>query len=125
MPHFATTPFKIRKDMTMAKIINDSEFESIILNEKKPAVVDFYADWCGPCKMMAPLIDAMEKKYAGKCGFYKVNVDEQVPLAVNYNIASIPTLMFFANGELVSKSIGYITEEQLEKELDKIWKAIG
>ena len=95
----------------MAEIINSKQFEEIIINGKGSGIVDFYADWCGPCKMLAPVLENVNAKV------YKINVDADSALAVKYGIASIPTLLFFKDGELYDKVIGLVSKAEIEERL--------
>ena len=88
-------------------------FEAEVLKNETPVLVDFYADWCGPCKMLAPSVDKMAEQYAGKLKVCKLNVDDAYPIAAAFGVQSIPTLIFFQNGEAVNKSIGFIGEDEL------------
>lgn len=89
----------------MALAITDSNFQDL-LSEGKPLVVDFWAPWCGPCKMVAPIIDELAAEFEGRVLVGKCNVDENNDLPVNYGIRSIPTVLFFNNGQLVDKHVG-------------------
>lgn len=99
----------------MAEIqLTDQNFEQEVLHADMPVLVDFWASWCGPCQMLAPVIAEIAEEYAGKVKVGKVNVDEQPNLANRYGIASIPTVMLFKNGEVVSTSLGYRPKNELE-----------
>lgn len=99
----------------MAEIkLTDQNFEQEVLRADMPVLVDFWASWCGPCQMLAPVIAEIAEEYAGKVKVGKVNVDEQPNLANRYGIASIPTVMLFKNGEVVSTSLGYRPKNELE-----------
>ena len=89
-------------------------FEKEIGSTETPVRVDFYASWCGPCKMMAPVLESIKNKYEGSIKIIKVDIDENREIASKYSIMSVPTLMFFANGELVRKEIGFMPQEKLE-----------
>ena len=99
----------------MAEIqLTDQNFEQEVLHADMPVLVDFWASWCGPCQMLAPVIAEIAEEYAGKVKVGKVNVDEQPNLANRYGIASIPTVMLFKNGEVVNNSLGYRPKNDLE-----------
>lgn len=99
----------------MAEIkLTDQNFEQEVLHADMPVLVDFWASWCGPCRMLAPVIAEIAEEYAGKVKVGKVNVDEQPNLANRYGITSIPTVMLFKNGEVVSTSLGYRPKNELE-----------
>lgn len=102
----------------MAEIkLTAENFENEVLKADKPVLVDFWAEWCGPCKMLAPVITEIAEEYEGKVKVCKLNIDEEMPLAVQYGIASIPTVLLFENGEIVKKSIGFAPKENLIAEL--------
>lgn len=94
--------------------IKENEFEEKIKNSKGKVLVDCYAEWCGPCKMLSPIIDQLAEE-VDSCEFYKINVDEAAELAVKYDIMSIPTLLFFENGELKNTSVGFKSKEEIEE----------
>ncbi len=95
-------------------ILNASNFENEVLNCDKPVLVDFWATWCGPCKMIAPLISQLAEKYGDKIKICKANVDENAELATSYGVSSIPTLLIFKNGEVVAQRIGAASMPVLE-----------
>jgi thioredoxin 1 len=94
-------------------IINKSNFEDEVINSELPVLVDFFATWCGPCKMLAPTIEEVEAESADTVKFCKIDIDEDAELAMKYGIMSVPTLMLFKGGEPVKKSIGVISKDEL------------
>ncbi len=90
-------------------------FDNEVLNSEQPVLVDFWAAWCGPCRMIAPIIDQIADEYVGKLKVGKVNVDEQGQLAAEYGVMSIPTLVFFKNGEEVQRVVGVRPKPELDK----------
>lgn len=99
----------------MAEVTLTSEnFENEVLKSEVPVVVDFWATWCGPCKMIAPELEELAGEYAGRIKVGKVNVDDQSALAEKFGISSIPTLMLFRDGKHVDTTVGYMTKSQLE-----------
>lgn len=91
--------------------ITKDNFETEVKQAKEPVLVDFWASWCGPCKMISPLIDELAADFAGKAKVGKINVDEQMELAEQYKVMTIPTVMIFKNGEIVDKSVGAKSKE--------------
>ena len=102
----------------MAEItLTAQNFEEEVLQSDIPVVVDFWATWCGPCRMLAPVVAKIAEKYEGKIKVGKVNVDDEVELAARYEIAAIPTILRIEGGDVVEKAMGFMPEEQLEEEL--------
>ncbi len=99
--------------MSVSKV-SDSNFESEVLKSTEPVVVDFWAEWCGPCKMIAPALEELSGSLGGKVKIVKLNVDENPATAAKYGIMSIPTLMLFKNGELASRQVGAAPKQKLE-----------
>lgn len=100
----------------MAEItITEQNFESEVLQSDKPVLVDFWATWCGPCRMLAPVIAELAEEYEGRVKVGKVNVDDQQALAIRYRVSSIPTVIVFKNGEPVASSVGVRPKAQLEE----------
>ena len=97
--------------------VNKTTFEREVLQSSLPVLVDFYADWCGPCRMMAPVVHELAEAYEGKMKAVKVNVDEAGALAASYGVSSIPTLAYFEGGQLKGVSVGYVPREDLEGKL--------
>jgi thioredoxin 1 len=100
--------------------INEANFESEVLQSSQPVLVDFWAEWCGPCKMIAPLLDEIATEQAGHVKVAKVNVDANPVLAARYGIQSIPTLLYFSGGEVRDKTIGATSKRIIAGKLEKI-----
>ena len=103
----------------MVYTFTEENFEAEVLKSDLPVFVDFYADWCGPCKMMSPVIDKLSEEYAGKIKVGKVNVDENGDLAVKYGIMSIPNMVFFKNGEVADRVVGAIPKPAMKDKFEK------
>ncbi|MFH1655835.1 MAG: thioredoxin [Candidatus Omnitrophota bacterium] len=97
--------------------LTDKNFEKEVLKSKTPVLVDFWAEWCMPCKMIAPILDEIFKEYSGRLKIAKINIDEGQNTATKYGIMSIPTLMFFKNGVVSDQVVGALTREQLIKKI--------
>lgn len=99
----------------MAMKLDSSNFDSVLATKNTPVMVDFWATWCGPCRMLAPVIEEIANEYAGKVKVGKVNVDDERELALEYGVSSIPTVMVFQNGEVKETSVGYRPKEEIEQ----------
>ncbi len=101
----------------MALEITDSNFEEVVLKADKPVLIDFWAEWCGPCRMVGPVVEELAKEYEGKAVIGKLNVDHNPETAVKYGIRSIPALLYFKNGEIVDRQVGAVPKNILEGKL--------
>ena len=99
-------------------VFTDASFQNDVLKSQGLVMVDFFATWCGPCKMMAPGVDRLAVAYEGKMKIGKLDVDENPDTSMKYEIQSIPTIIFFKNGEMVDKLVGFQSEEALKKKID-------
>lgn len=100
--------------------VNDSSWQSVVLESDVPVLVEFWAPWCGPCRMIHPIIDELSKQYAGKLKCYKVNTDESPSIATRYGIRSIPTVIIFKNGEKKDTVIGAVPKSTLTSSIEKL-----
>ena len=100
--------------------VTDAAFEQTVLKSTLPVVVDFWAPWCGPCRMVAPILDKIAKEYAGKLVIAKVNTDEHYQWAMKYGVQGIPTMLFVINGKVVHKQVGALPEPALRQMVNKI-----
>ncbi|MCH7616250.1 MAG: thioredoxin [Chloroflexi bacterium] len=105
--------------MTKPQDVSDNEWDAEVLSSDTPVLVDFWAPWCGPCKMVAPVVDELAEEYDGKVKFVKLNTDDNIETASKYGIRSIPTLMVFKGGEAVEQVVGFRPKSELKKSLDK------
>lgn len=101
----------------MANQFTDNNFQQEVIQSDKVVMVDFWAEWCGPCRMIGPVVEELSKEYDGKAVIGKLNVDENPQVAMNYGIRSIPTILFFKNGEMVDKQVGVVPKSVLEQKL--------
>ncbi|MCI0777495.1 MAG: thioredoxin [Chloroflexi bacterium] len=106
--------------MAKPKDVTDSDFEQVVLKADKPVLVDFWAPWCGPCRMVAPVVEELADDYAGKVDFVKLNTDDNPDTAVKYGIRSIPTLLVFKEGESVGQIVGFRPKSDLAARLDAV-----
>jgi len=104
--------------MAEPKPVTDTDFEQEVLESETPVLVDFWADWCAPCKMIAPVLDELAGEYDGKIKFTKVDVDSNPQTAAKYGIRSIPTLLFFKGGSPVDQVVGAVAKAEIKKRLD-------
>ncbi len=101
------------------KNITKENWDQEVINSDKPVIVDFFATWCGPCSVVAPILDELDKKYEGNVNFVKVDVDQNKELASAYNIISIPTIAIFRNGEIVAQEVGVASKNTIKYYIDK------
>ncbi len=106
--------------MSNVKTLTADNFESEVLQAQKPVLVDFWAPWCGPCKMIGPIVDVLAEENAAKLEVGKLNVDENPSLAAQYGVRGIPTLLFFKDGKEVKRIVGGQNENQLQKTIDEV-----
>ncbi|KMW46239.1 thioredoxin TrxA [Ralstonia insidiosa] len=100
------------------KYVSDASFETDVLKSDKPVLVDFWAEWCGPCKMIAPILDEVSKDYSDKVQIAKINVDENTGVPAKFGIRGIPTLILFKNGAVAAQKVGALSKSQLTAFLD-------
>lgn len=101
------------------KILNDEEYKEILEKKSGKVVIDFFAEWCGPCQMLAPLLEELSKEYTDM-EFYKVNVDDNQELAIKNNIFSIPTICFFKDGQEIERAVGFIAKQEFKEYLERM-----
>lgn len=106
------------------KHINGAEFEAEVVRSAKPVVVDFYATWCGPCKILSPRLDTLAGSFTHQIKFVKINVDEAPDLSQRFNIQGIPTLLFFKNGKIVDRIMGLVSTEELKARMESLAGAV-
>ncbi len=106
--------------MAKVKEVTDQSFESDVIKSGTPVLVDFWAPWCGPCRMVAPIVEELAGEYEGKVSFYKLNTDENPGVSSRYGIRSIPTLMVFKGGEMQGQIVGFRPKSDLKKRLDAV-----
>ncbi len=106
--------------MSKPVAVEDNTFEQVVLKAEKPVLVDFWAAWCKPCLMVAPMLDELSEEYGDKISFVKLDVESNSQTAANYSVMSIPTLLIFKNGEPVSHIVGARPKSELKKHLDAV-----
>ena len=104
----------------MAVEFTDANFEELAINSDKPVLVDFWAEWCGPCRMVGPVVEELSNDYDGKAVVGKVNVDHNSDVSQRFGIRNIPTILFLKNGEVVDKSVGAVPKNVLAEKLDAL-----
>jgi thioredoxin 1 len=106
--------------MTKPIVVNDADFEQTVLQSKTPVLVDFWAPWCRPCIMVAPILDELAEEYAGRITIARLDVDQNARTAVKYGIMAIPNLIIFKDGKPASQIVGYRPKEELKRSLDAV-----
>ena len=104
----------------MAVEITDANFDELVLKSSQPVIVDFWAEWCGPCRMIGPIIEEMATEYSGKAVIGKVDVDSNSGISSQFNVRSIPTILFIKNGEVDDKSVGAVPKATLVAKLEAL-----
>ena len=105
----------------MALEFTDANFEELVIKSGKPVIVDLWAEWCGPCRMLTPIVEEMAKDYEGRAVIGKLNVDDNPEVTAKYGVRNIPTLLFFKGGEVADKQIGAVPKSALVGKLEKLF----
>lgn len=106
----------------MARIIKNDEFRIEVLEQKKPVIVDFFADWCGPCNMLSPIFEELENELKDNITFFKLNIDENIAIAQKCNVSIVPTMIIFQNGKIIKKIVGFLPKDQLKDKIEQSLK---
>ena len=106
--------------MSEVAAVGTGNFESEVVQSNETVVVDFWAEWCGPCKMLSPVLDQVAQKFSGQLKVVKCNIDENQDIAMKYGVMSIPNLIFFRNGQVVDQVVGFRNEGQLSAKVDEV-----
>ncbi len=104
----------------MAQEVNDANFEELVVKSEIPVIVDFWAEWCGPCRMIAPIIEELSKEYEGRARVVKCDVDTSPGVAAKYGIRNIPTVLFFKNGQIADKQVGAVPKTNFVNKLNAL-----
>jgi thioredoxin 1 len=104
----------------MALELTDANFEELVIKSDKPAIVDLWAEWCGPCRMVGPLVEELSHEYEGRAVIGKLDVDSNPGVTSKYGIRNIPTILFFKNGEIADKQVGAVPKSVLAAKLEKL-----
>lgn len=110
--------------MEIAKISDTKSWETTVMSSPRPVFVDFWAEWCGPCRMVSPVVEELAKEFEGKVNFVKVNVDEANDLASKYNVFSIPTLAIFNKGQIIVQQVGAASKDSYKKMIERALEKI-
>ena len=106
----------------MAEEVTDSNFDHEVMKASQPVLVDFWAPWCGPCRMIAPIIEKLGSEYKGRVKIFKLNTDDNPNTAVQYRVQAIPSLLFFKGGKMVEQLVGVQPEKEIRRRLDELLK---